>query len=186
MSATAPHTRRSDPKTSQTAARELATSGLAKTQRDLCLLAVRKSPGSTATEIAEAIDLERHAPSRRLPELRDAGLIINGPERRCRVLGRASITWLPAETPQPATPSPAAAAPPSFDPANICPCVSHRQFWRSIHGPHLICGECHPPIRESIVVEWVDVGEREVPPVVKHAMARANRKANSRRLPPKG
>jgi len=40
-----------------------------------------------------ACDLERHVPSRRLPELRDAGMVQNREKRDCRVMKRASMTW---------------------------------------------------------------------------------------------
>lgn len=85
--------RNSDPETSHAAAEEVETSGVAADQRRRCLEGVRAAPYSTAAEIARAVGLERHAPSRRLPELRDAGLVVNGPSRICAVTGRASITW---------------------------------------------------------------------------------------------
>jgi len=89
--------RNSDPFTSHRAACEAEASGRAGAQRQLCLDEVLRSPGKTAAEIAVAVDLERHAPSRRLPELRDAGLVKNGPARICSITGRMSITWLPAK-----------------------------------------------------------------------------------------
>lgn len=51
--------------------------------------------GLTAAEIAERTGLERHAPSRRLPELRQAGAVRNGEIRVCTVRGRRSLTWFP-------------------------------------------------------------------------------------------
>jgi len=89
--------RNTDPFTSHDAARDAEASGRADAQRNLCLNEVLKNPGKTAAEIAVAVGLERHAPSRRLPELRDAGLIKNGRARVCSVTGRMSITWLPAK-----------------------------------------------------------------------------------------
>jgi len=89
--------RNSDPFTSHEAAREAEASGRASAHRQLCLDEVLKHPGKTAAEIAVAVGLERHAPSRRLPELRDAGLLKNGPARICKVTGRMSLTWLPAK-----------------------------------------------------------------------------------------
>lgn len=85
--------RRTDPGTSHEAARSVEESGAASDQRARCLLAVRAHPGSTAAEIAAILGMERHAPSRRLPELRAAGLVKNGPARICRVVGRSSVTW---------------------------------------------------------------------------------------------
>ena len=89
--------RSSDPFTSHEAAHDAESSGRASAQRQICLGEVLKNPGKTAAEIAVAVGLERHAPSRRLPELRDAGLVVNGPARVCSVTGRMSITWLPAK-----------------------------------------------------------------------------------------
>jgi hypothetical protein len=57
-------------------------------------------PGLTAAEIASATGLERHVPSRRLPELRDRNLVTNGkPEifRICNVTGNLSLTWYPLD-----------------------------------------------------------------------------------------
>ena len=87
--------RKTDPFTSHVAAREAESSGRASGQRRICLEEVTRRPGRTAAEIAVAIHLERHVPSRRLPELRDAGLIYNGEARICQVTGRKSLTWFP-------------------------------------------------------------------------------------------
>ena len=89
--------RSSDPRSSYDAAQEVETSGVASAQRDTCLAAVRKEPGKTAAEIARVTGLERHAPSRRLPELREFGLVENGDLRPCRATGRKSLTWFPAK-----------------------------------------------------------------------------------------
>ncbi len=89
--------RNTDPFTSHEAAREAEASGRAGVQREVCLAEVLTKPGKTAAEIAVATGLERHAPSRRLPELRDAGLVVNGEARVCAVTGRMSITWFPAK-----------------------------------------------------------------------------------------
>ena len=56
-----------------------------------------KTPGQTAAEIAAATGLERHVPSRRLPELREARCVTNGEVRPCRVAGRNSMTWYAAD-----------------------------------------------------------------------------------------
>lgn len=89
--------RRNDPQTSHEAAESVERSGRAASQRHQCLLEVWKRPGSTAAEIAARTGLERHVPSRRLPELRQAGRIKNGPQRDCTVTGNPSMTWLPVE-----------------------------------------------------------------------------------------
>ena len=87
--------RKTDPITSHKAAEEVESSGRAASHRHLCLLEVWKKSGRTAAEIAVAARLERHIPSRRLPELRKAGLVKNGPERVCAVTGNPCMTWFP-------------------------------------------------------------------------------------------
>lgn len=70
-------------------------------QRDQCLHIVRKRPGLTAAEIAEHAKLDRYAASRRLPELRKAGIIKNAKKngkvvkRRCGVVENDCILWYP-------------------------------------------------------------------------------------------
>ena len=105
-----PLVRRSDPLSSHRAA-DKAERGV-KRQEQICEEAVRKEPGLTAAEIAQKCGLERHVPSRRLPGLRDRGLVLNwhrdsewqnveGKEARerftrvCRVTGNRSMTWWP-------------------------------------------------------------------------------------------
>ena len=89
--------RNTDPSTSHQAADEVEASGRAASQRHLCLLEVWKKPGRTAAEIAQAANLERHVPSRRLPELRKAGLVRAGEDRVCAVTGNPSMTWFPVK-----------------------------------------------------------------------------------------
>ncbi len=83
-----------DPATSHLAARLVEIAGVAGSQRCLCLEEVRRRPGQTAAEIAIATGLERHIPSRRLPELRDA-LVRNGAVKICGVTHNRSMTWYP-------------------------------------------------------------------------------------------
>lgn len=96
--------RRTGPPTSHAAAEAEERRGRAASQRHLCLLEVWKRPGSTAAEIAARSGLERQVPSRRLPELRQAGQAKNGAERICTVTGNPSMTWEPVssseETPE--------------------------------------------------------------------------------------
>ena len=87
--------RSSDPSTSYAAEKKITACGLADSQRALCLECVRKHPGLTAAEIAVRLGLERHIPSRRLPELRTRGEAISGNERTCNVTGNLSLTWSP-------------------------------------------------------------------------------------------
>ncbi len=87
--------RTNDPETSHAAALEAEASGRAKNQRRICLNHVKSDPGLTAAEIAKETGLERHVPSRRLPELRDDFEVTNRETRICRVTGRLSLTWYP-------------------------------------------------------------------------------------------
>ena len=89
--------RKTDPATSHDAALEAESSGRAASQRATCFEEVMKTPGQTAAEIAAATGLERHVPSRRLPELREARCVTNGEVRPCRVAGRNSMTWYAAD-----------------------------------------------------------------------------------------
>jgi len=88
--------RASDPSTSEAAALAAERTGSASAQREACLAEVRRTPGRTAAEIAARVGLERHAPSRRLPELREAGLVRNGEVRTCSEMGSKALTWWPA------------------------------------------------------------------------------------------
>ena len=89
--------RMTDPLTSHAAATTAERTGQAQRQRDTCLNQVRSRPGLTAAEIAGFAGLERHVPSRRLPELRRAGLVTNGETRTCAVMGSRAMTWEPQE-----------------------------------------------------------------------------------------
>ena len=66
-------------------------------RRMRCLRAVHCLPGQTAAEIAMSLGMERYEPSRRLPELRQRGLIISGPTRTCLSRGTRAMTWWPIE-----------------------------------------------------------------------------------------
>ncbi len=85
--------RRSDPATSHQAAVQVEIKGTAATHREACLAAVIKRPGMTAAEIAAYLNIERHIPSRRLPELRERNLVYNAKRIRCGITGNSSMTW---------------------------------------------------------------------------------------------
>src|SRR5688572_18074352 len=85
--------RNTDPLTSYQAAGQVERSGVAHGQRRACLEVVQVHSGLTAAEIAERAGLERHAASRRLPELREAGLVRSGKPRICGVQGTNAMTW---------------------------------------------------------------------------------------------
>ncbi len=87
-----------DPHTSHQAARQLARSGqLGRSMRTtLAALAVWRGPAPTSHELAlaDATEGRRHEVARRLPDLRERGLVENGDARPCRVTGRQAVTWV--------------------------------------------------------------------------------------------
>lgn len=84
--------RNTDPHTSAMAGREIESSGSARRHRAMCFDAVQRLPGLTAREIEDELGIKAH---KRLPELRKANLVRNGPARSCTVSGRQALTWLP-------------------------------------------------------------------------------------------
>lgn len=82
--------RSNDPPTSALAGLDAEASGSARQQRARCLEAVAAMPGQTAREIELRTGIKAH---KWLPELREAGLIRNGPARTCHVSGRRALTW---------------------------------------------------------------------------------------------
>lgn len=93
--------RNSDPETSYDAARLVEISGKAGSQRRRCYDAIRLQPGLTSSEVDNLLGFSREVAHRRLPELRDAGLLKTGPERVCRIRGTSHLTWFPADPPEP-------------------------------------------------------------------------------------
>lgn len=90
--------RRTDPWTSHAAAREIESKGRAESHRRLCLAEVQQTPGQTSAEIASRVGIDRNAAARRLPELREMGLVHNGSEARtCTIVGSKCITWWPGK-----------------------------------------------------------------------------------------
>lgn len=85
--------RSTDPDTSREAAL-MVESGALRTHCAQVLAEVRLHPYGTSAEIAAAIGMDRVEAARRLPNLRDAGDVVNGPKRRCRITGNNSITWV--------------------------------------------------------------------------------------------
>ena len=74
------------------------SSGTAETNRKLVHYCVAMWDGVTACELfSEAVNanytITRHEISRRLPELRAAGLVHNGEKRKCRIKGNLQLTW---------------------------------------------------------------------------------------------
>ncbi len=102
ISGSTPASRRTDPESSHLAEKKLRDSGALSHQRQQVLEAVRRMPGSTAREMAEACGLCRYLVSRRLPELRAVDLVYNlfdykankPVTRKCRVGGNPSVVWI--------------------------------------------------------------------------------------------
>lgn len=88
-----PIARQSDPITSKLSARELAKTGARARQQRAILVALKHYTNCTSAELARHIGMERHVTARRLPELEHARLVSRGPQRKCEVTGRLSLTW---------------------------------------------------------------------------------------------
>ena len=85
--------RHSDPSSSHEAAEKVSANGTRASQQLACLEAVRNYPGHTSAELAVKLSIDRYVTGRRLPELREAGLLRNGPKRECTAKGSQAITW---------------------------------------------------------------------------------------------
>lgn len=91
-----PIARRHDPVTSHEAAEKVTKSGSRATQQHAVLELVKSRPGNTSAELAVwGSNLGRHVIARRLPELREAGLVRNGEPTRCDVTGNRALSWWP-------------------------------------------------------------------------------------------
>lgn len=95
--------RRGDPASSHAAGKGLEKSGKLAAQRAMVFQSVKDYPGATSRELAHYANngpIERMLVydvfHRRLPELREAGYVQNGPDLRpCTVSGRRLLTWHP-------------------------------------------------------------------------------------------
>ncbi len=87
-----PTARNTDPATSHIAAAKATRTNRAAQQHKV-LAVVEKYPNRTSAEIAVLAGMERHIPARRLPELRQAGLVKNGERRVCTATGNPSMVW---------------------------------------------------------------------------------------------
>lgn len=85
-----PNYRNTDPPTSELHGREAEANGSARRHRAMCFETVARTPGLTAREIEDRLDIKAH---KRLPELRRAGMVRNGRSRTCTVSGRQALTW---------------------------------------------------------------------------------------------
>lgn len=94
--------RRTDPDTSHDAAKRHGASGRRQSNKLRLLAAVKTWPKRTSAEYAALTYLERHEAARRLSDLKNDGLVIQGERRTCDVQGTSAVTWElspePAET----------------------------------------------------------------------------------------
>lgn len=82
-----------DPWTSHAAGNAITNSGSRQTQMDRCLGIVLGSPGLVAGEIGELTGLGHVPAQRRLSDLKNLGLIIQGTAKQWQ--GKAQVTWWP-------------------------------------------------------------------------------------------
>lgn len=87
--------RNTDPDTSHEASRDLVDSGTQAHQQAQVAAAVRRHPGLTSRELADASSMDRHKVARRLPELEADGVVVHGAPRVCKLSGKRCQTWLP-------------------------------------------------------------------------------------------
>ena len=53
--------------------------------------------------------------------------------------------------------TPASPSSPACPPPSPCESCGSGRLWRSHHGPHLICRDCHAPATPEHVAEWIEV-----------------------------
>jgi predicted ArsR family transcriptional regulator len=88
-----PIARTNSPATSHLAAKEITESRGRQTLMRLALHYVRDNPGQTAGQIGDALGLHRSVIAKRLSDLKNAELIVQGPAVRTH--GKAQVTWYP-------------------------------------------------------------------------------------------
>lgn len=83
-----------DPPTSREAVLQHETSGRRRRNLDRVRAALLRHPDSTGNELAEHLpDLEYLEVRRRLTDLKNQGLAVQGAIRRCAVRGSRMMTW---------------------------------------------------------------------------------------------
>lgn len=89
--------RERDPLSSVRAAREMTESGASTTQAGWFLEAVRRQPGLTASELAQASggQYDRYQANRRLADLERQELVQKGASRPSEVTDHLEVTWHP-------------------------------------------------------------------------------------------
>ncbi len=90
-----PVARVTDPLSSYRAGERHRRSGKCLRQKEIILKALKRNPGMTSAELSKLIEMDRYIVARRLPELRNGGLVRNGAIRQCGVVGSPCLTWYP-------------------------------------------------------------------------------------------
>lgn len=94
-----PASHANDPASSREAEQRVTENGKRAKHALIVLGLVRRFPGYTAVELTREQGpggLERHEVSRRLSDLRNAGMVREGATRPCRVAGTNQTTWYEA------------------------------------------------------------------------------------------
>ena len=97
MVARPPIARTSNPITSKVGAAEVEATDRRQTHADVCLAVVRRHPGKTAIELGVLTELGHVRAQRRISDLFNRGLVIQGKPRRSSS-GRLAVTWWPVES----------------------------------------------------------------------------------------
>lgn len=84
-----PRSRESDPRSSKRAESDMKRNGTIRGQALIVLQLVRDAPGRSSKELGTMGSLDRYAVARRLPELRDAGLV------RSESRSKNDVAWFP-------------------------------------------------------------------------------------------
>lgn len=93
-----PAYRKSDPVTSRLAAELVTRSGKRKFQQELVLSIVREHPGLTSMELSKVSSKDRSMIARRLPDLRDAGLVwMSTKPQLCSINKTLAYVWFPVK-----------------------------------------------------------------------------------------
>ena len=88
-----PIARNQDPWTSHAAGDAITNSGSRQTLAEICVDCVHKHPGLTAGEVGELTGLGHQRVWRRLSDLKNLGLIVQGTAKQWQ--GKAQVTWWP-------------------------------------------------------------------------------------------
>ena len=98
MAKLGPHTRTTNPVTSDLAGQRMDAKEQRRKQALIVAKLVRMKPGMTSNELAELAKTPskvRHRIARRLPDAEKLGLVRRAPARPDHYTGRLGLTWVP-------------------------------------------------------------------------------------------